>query len=96
MAYLLDSGFLYAQSNGKDNHHTAVSAASKIAERESIILPVPVITEVAYLLQRDLNIETVATFLENLSDADLTLETPCAEDYKRAADILRKYERCEH
>ncbi|MDQ3322460.1 MAG: PIN domain-containing protein [Acidobacteriota bacterium] len=92
MAYLLDSGFLYAQLNGKDNHHAAVAAASKIAERESIILPVPVIAEVAYLLQRDLKIETVATFLENLSDADLILETPLAEDYRRSAEVLRKYD----
>lgn len=92
MAYLLDSGFLYAQLNGKDNYHHAVSAASKIAEREPIILPVPVITEVAYLLQRDLRIETVATFLENLPETDLILESPHHEDYKRAAEVLRKYD----
>ena len=92
MAYLLDSGFLYAQLNGKDNQHSAVSAATKIAEREPIILPIPVITEVAYLLQRDLNIETVATFLESLPETDLILEAPLAEDYRRAAEILRKYD----
>ncbi|HXG83966.1 MAG TPA: PIN domain-containing protein [Pyrinomonadaceae bacterium] len=92
MAYLLDSGFLYAQLNGEDNHHAAVSAAAKTAEREPIILPVPVITEVTYLLQRDLGIESVAAFLENLNETDLILETPLAEDYKRAAEILRKYD----
>lgn len=92
MAFLLDSGFLYAQLNGKDNHHAAVSAVTVIAEREPIILPVPVITEVTYLLQRDLGIESVASFLEKLSETDLTLETPLAEDYKRAAEVLRKYD----
>lgn len=44
MAFLLDSGFLYAQLNGKDEHHAAVSAAAKIAEREPIILPISAIT----------------------------------------------------
>ncbi len=92
MAYLLDSGFLYAQLNGRDNHHAAVSAATLIAEREPFILPIPVITEVTYLLQRDLGIESVASFLENLSETDLILETPVAEDYRRAAEILRKYD----
>lgn len=91
MAFLLDSGFLYAQLNGKDEHHAEVSAAAKIAEREPIILPVPAITEVTYLLQRDLGIEAVAVFLDALPETDLILETPLAEDYKRAAEILRKY-----
>ena len=91
MAYLLDSGFLYAQLNGKDDHHTEVSAVAKIAEREPIILPIPAITEITYLLQRDLGIEAVATFLENLPETDFILETPTAEDYQRAAEILRKY-----
>lgn len=91
MAFLLDTGFLYAQLNGKDSWHTDVSAAANIAERETIILPIPVITEVTYLLQRDLGIEAVPTFLENLDETDLVLETLTTEDYKRAAEILRKY-----
>ncbi|MCY7345640.1 MAG: PIN domain-containing protein [Pyrinomonadaceae bacterium] len=91
MAFLLDSGFLYAQLNGRDDHHAEVSAASRISEREPIILPIPAITEITYLLQRDLGIEAVATFLENLSETDFILETPTAEDYRRAAEILRKY-----
>jgi len=91
MAFLLDSGFLYAQLNGKDNHHAEVSAAAKNAETEPIIIPIPAITEVTYLLQRDLGIAAVATFLESLPETDLILEIPTSEDYKRAAGILRKY-----
>ena len=91
MAFLLDSGFLYAQLNGKDEHHARVSAAAEIAEREPIILPIPAITEVTYLLQRDLGSEAVATFLDNLTETDFILETPTTEDYKRAAEVLRKY-----
>ncbi len=91
MAFLLDSGFLYAQLNGKDNHHAEVSAAAKNAETEPIIIPIPAITEVTYLLQRDLGIAAVATFLESLPETDLILEVPTSEDYKRAAGILRKY-----
>lgn len=92
MAYLLDSGFLYAQLNGKDDFHGQVSVAAKIAEREPIILPIPVITEVTYLLQRDIGIKAVAAFLDNLSETDFILETPLAEDYRRSAEILRKYD----
>ncbi len=88
---LLDTGFLYAQLNGKDNHHAKVSAAAKLVENDLIILPIPVVTEVTYLLQRDLGIKAVAVFLENLSETDFVLETPTAEDYRRAAEVLRKY-----
>jgi uncharacterized protein len=91
MAFLIDSGFLYAQVNGKDDHHAAVSSVAKIAEREPIILPIPAITEITYLLQRDLGIEAVATFLETLPETDFILEMPSTEDYQRAAKILRKY-----
>ncbi len=91
MAFLLDSGFLYPQLNGKDDHHAEVSAVSKIVERELIILPIPAITEATYLLQRDLGVEAVATFLEALPETNFTLEKPLAKDYRRAAEILRKY-----
>lgn len=91
MSFLLDSGFLYAQLNGKDDHHAAVAASAKHAEREPIILPIPAITEVTYLLQRDLGIKSVAVFLETLPETDFILEAPLAQDYRRAAEILRKY-----
>ncbi len=88
---LLDTGFLYALLNGKDNHHAKVSAAAKFTENDLIILPIPIITEVTYLLQRDLGIEAVAVFLEKLSETDFVLEIPTSEDYKRSAEVLRKY-----
>ena len=91
MAYLLDSGFVYAQLNGKDDWHQKVSDATKIAELEPIILPVPAITEIAYLLRRDLGVEAAAYFIETLNETNLVLENPTAEDYIRSAEILRKY-----
>jgi len=91
MAYLLDSGFVYAQLNGKDQWHERVSKATEIAEREPIILPVPAITEIAYLLRRDLGADAAAYFIETLNETNIVLENPTAEDYTRSAEILRKY-----
>ena len=90
MAYLLDSGFLYGFIDEADEYHELVSEAlGKI--REPIILPVPAITEVAYFVSKNLGIEALANFLDEISETDFILETPTAEDYKRAAAILRKY-----
>lgn len=90
MAYLLDTGFLYSTLNDKEKFHAeTVKILSSIYEE--IIFPVPAITETAYLVQRDLGVKALATFLEDLLEMNLLFETPTAEDYKRAAEILRKY-----
>lgn len=54
-------------------------------------LPVPAITEIGYLLSRDVGIEAAADFIASLAATELTLETPIQEDYSRTADILREY-----
>ncbi|MBA2605419.1 MAG: PIN domain-containing protein [Acidobacteriota bacterium] len=90
MNYLLDSGFLYGFIDEADQHHEVVSEAlGKI--HKPIILPVPAITEVAYFVSKNLSIEALANFLDEISETDFILEMPTAEDYKRSAEILRKY-----
>jgi hypothetical protein len=52
MAVLLDSGFLFASLNASEEEHkTTILVLKNI--REPIVLPVPAITEDAYLLARD-------------------------------------------
>ena len=53
--------------------------------------PVPAITEVAYLLARDIGNDAAADFISSLADTELILEAPLAEDYLRSAEILRQY-----
>src|SRR5215210_7457953 len=90
MDYLLDSGFLYGFIDEADERHEAVSEALRKI-REPIILPVPAITEVAYFVSKNLGVQALANFLDEISETDFILETPIAEDYKHAAEILRKY-----
>lgn len=90
MAYLLDSGYLYAQVNGKDSWHTSVSAV-QLNENEPIFLPIPAITEVTFLLQRDLGRYAVWEFIETLAQTDLLFESPQLTDFERAAAVLRNY-----
>jgi predicted nucleic acid-binding protein len=90
MAYLLDTGFLYALLNRKEQTHEAVVAAAQTI-REPIILPVPAVTETAYLLLRDVGPVAVADFIESLATTELILETPMSADYTRAAEVIRQY-----
>ena len=90
MAVLLDSGFLFASLNVSEaEHQSTIQVLNDI--REPIVLPVPAITEVAYLLARDINNEAAADFIASLAASELTVETPHQEDYSRSAEILRRY-----
>jgi predicted nucleic acid-binding protein len=90
MAVLLDSGFLFASLNTSEaEHQSTIRVLENI--REPIVLPVPAITEIAYLLARDINNEAAAEFIASLATTALTLETPRQEDYSRSAEILRQY-----
>lgn len=51
----------------------------------------PAITEVAYLIARDIGNDAAADFIFSLADTELILEAPQAEDYLRSAEILRQY-----
>lgn len=90
MALLLDSGFLFASLNGAEAEHEATVLVLR-SVREPIVLPVPAITEVAYLLARDVGNEAAADFIASLAATDLTLEAPLREDYSRTAELLRQY-----
>ena len=90
MAYLLDAGFLFALIDENDVHHAnCVETLKRI--HHQIILPVPAITETAYLVKRECGVEALAIFLESMSDTDFSFETPISEDYLRTAEIIRKY-----
>jgi predicted nucleic acid-binding protein len=90
MAVLLDSGFLFASLNASESEH---QATIRVLENihEPIVLPVPAITEIAYLLSRDINNEAAADFAASLAATELTLESPHQRDYSRCAEILRQY-----
>lgn len=90
MAVLLDSGFLFASLNSSEAEHLSTIRVLE-SIREPIVLPVPAITEVAYLLARDIGNEAAADFIASLAATELTLETPGQEDYLRSAEILRQY-----
>lgn len=90
MSYLIDSGYLYAQVNGKDSLHSAVNSV-RLNDNEPIILPVPAITEVTFLLQRDLGRHAVWEFIDTLAETDLVIACPQPSDYERATDVLRNY-----
>ena len=59
--------------------------------RGDVYLPTVVTTEVAYLVQRDLGQEDLAKFLDLLASETFVLVELTADDYQRAAQVVRQY-----
>lgn len=90
MSYLLDTGFWFALLNkNEQTHQEVLTAAQQVSG--PIITSTVVLTEVAYLVRRDLGSKALAIFLNSLADPDYILVEPTSADYTRAADVIRTY-----
>jgi predicted nucleic acid-binding protein len=90
MAVLLDTGFVYAVINRTERQHEAATRVAREVH-EPMLLPMPVIVEVAFLLLRDIGPLAVADFVGDLATTDMILVDPQVTDYQRAAAVLRQY-----
>lgn len=90
MAALLDTGFVYAVINRTERQHEAATRVAREV-REPMLLPTPVIVEVAYLLLRDIGPRAVADFVGDLATTGMVLVDPQVTDFERAAAVLRQY-----
>ena len=90
MISLLDTGVLYALIDSTDEHNAAVISTLQ-TYRGRILLPIPVITEVTFLISNRLGVHAMAQFLESIDTFAHELIAPEIDDYRRSAEILRKY-----
>jgi predicted nucleic acid-binding protein len=90
MTALIDSGFLFALLNQKEQAHRSVTNAFAQTP-EPWLLPTPAVTEIAYLFGKFLGPIALASFLEYLPTSNIHLVEPNEEDYYRAAQLVRQY-----
>lgn len=92
---IVDTGPLVALINQDDEHHTPCLAwlEKALRERRKLVVPVPVVTEVCYLLKRSAGTEYEAKFLEELArmPSDFRLFYPGRKAFSRMGRLVRKY-----
>lgn len=92
---IVDTGPLVALIDADDQHHDRCTAWLRkiLAERRTLVVPVPTITEVCYLLSRAAGAEAEARFLEELARAQgaFRLWSPGRASLERMAQLARKY-----
>lgn len=94
-AVVVDTGPLVALINANDEHHAACVEwlTRALARRRKLIIPMPIVTEVCYLLGTTAGSGAEASFLDELArtPADFRLFSPGRSDLARMARLVRKY-----
>ena len=90
MPLLLDTGPLYALADADDDWHARVREFLKL-ERQSLLVPVTVIPEAAYLMRKRLGAEAEMRFAESLAHGEIATENLTQRDLGRCAELLHIY-----
>jgi hypothetical protein len=90
MPLLLDTGALYALADADDDWHVPVRDFLR-SERQSLLAPVTVIPEVAYLMRKRLGPAVETRFAESLAAGEIAIENLTPRDLARCAELLHLY-----
>ncbi|MBI3973483.1 MAG: PIN domain-containing protein [Chloroflexi bacterium] len=90
MAVLVDAGPLYAYVDADDRHHEP--CLELLATHPGpLVVPLLVVTEVAYLLASRLGAEAEVRFLGDLASGAFVLEPVHPADWLRVAELVWRY-----
>jgi uncharacterized protein len=87
---LVDAGPLYAYVDADDDHHGECLDLLE-THRGPLMVPMLVVTEVAYLLSSRLGTDAEVRFLADLAAGNFIPEPVDAEDWLRIAELVHRY-----
>lgn len=87
---LVDSSFLIALYDRSSSEYELVKQTSKLI-RGRFLIPQVVLTEVVYLLKRELGVRGAVIFLEEFTDSEPNLIDVRIDDLRRAREIMAHY-----
>ena len=91
MPLFLDTGAIYALADAGDEWHGRVRDLLE-AGRQSLLVPVTVIPEAAYLIRKRLGAATELRFGESLAAGEIMIENLTLRDVARCAELLHIYD----
>ena len=87
---VVDTGPLYAAADSSDAHHAACSALFT-NPADQLIVPVSVVVETSFLIERHLGPTAEAAFLRSLVPAGVIVEQLGEDDLARMAELVTTY-----
>lgn len=91
MPLLVDTGIVYALADRRDAWHKKVRAYLE-SSAETLLAPVTIVPEVAYLLRHRISAEAERTFVASLASGELAVEGLNGGDWTRAEELMSTYE----
>ncbi len=93
MTTVLDTGPLVAAADRADKHHLVCAdlLARLIGQRERLIVPIPVVVEVCWLLEKYQGPDAEASFLDLISSGTFELAPLPRQSVERMAALVRQY-----
>ncbi len=91
MPLLIDTGPLYALADADDDWHARVRDFLQ-KDRRSLMVPVTVIPEAAYLIRKRLGVAAEKRFTESLAAKEIAVENLTTADLRRASELLEAYD----
>lgn len=89
MAALLDSGFIVALLADNDQRHDI--CVQTLRHEPHVLLPEVTLPEIAHLVLRDMDHQTLARFLRSVGAGKVETVSTTRTDLLRAADLLEQY-----
>lgn len=90
MALIADSGGIYGLYDASEKKHKIIRAALE-AEPGLVVIPMPILSEIDYLLRTKLGIQAELDFIDDVRAGAFTLEPCLAEDLARCAVLVDTY-----
>src|SRR5258708_3571281 len=90
MALIADSGGIYGLYDASEKRHKAIRAAFE-AEPGLVIIPMPVLSEIDYLLRKNLGIRAELDFIDDVRTGAFTFEALSPGDLTRCASLIETY-----
>jgi predicted nucleic acid-binding protein len=87
---VVDTGVLYASVDSSDNHHQA-SVDLLRTEPGPLIVPITVVVETSFLVERHLGAHAEATYLRELRSSGVSIDRLTDADLDRIAELVDTY-----
>ena len=91
MPLLVDTGVLYALADRRDAWHARVKRYLE-STPGSMLAPVTILPEVAYLLRHRIGSHAERLFVASLSKGELAVEELTSRDWKRTEELMSRYD----
>lgn len=85
----LDTSAVVALLDRQDKNHAAIVEVVK-ANRGDLIIPVPVLAEIAHFIERDLGQATLLAFVADIRSRAFQVDC-CDDDWDRITELIEKY-----